>query len=153
MVVIAQLLSYVWLLGTPWTAAGNPGFPVLHYLLEFAQTHVHWANDAIQPSHPLSSPSPPALNLSQHEGLFQWVGFLLISIILVFFPVVSLFQYFFNSLISKTQDEKTKDLFSLMSKSGLCDALVSFQHIFYSTVLWQCSVLLRWRVCTWGNWV
>ena len=69
MVVIAQLLSYVWLLGTPWTAAGNPGFPVLHYLLEFAQTHVHWANDAIQPSHPLSSPSPPAFNLSQHQGL------------------------------------------------------------------------------------
>ena len=51
----------------------RPGFPVLHYLLEFAQTHVHWVGDAIQPSHPLSS-SPPALNLSQHQGLFQWVG-------------------------------------------------------------------------------
>ena len=43
-----------------------PGFNVLHYLPEFAQTHVHWINDAIQPSHPLSSPSPPALNLSKH---------------------------------------------------------------------------------------
>ena len=51
-----------------------PGFPVFHYLLEFAQTHVHWVSDAIQPSHPLSSPSPPALNLSQHQGLFQWVS-------------------------------------------------------------------------------
>ena len=40
-----------------------PGFPVLHYLLEFAHTHVHWGSDAIQPSHSLSSPSPPALNL------------------------------------------------------------------------------------------
>ena len=48
-------------------------FPVLHYLLEFAQTHVHWVRDAIQPSHPLSLPSP-ALNLSQHQGLFQWVS-------------------------------------------------------------------------------
>ena len=53
-----------------------PGPPVLHYLPEFAQTHVHWDNDAIQPSHPLLSPSPPALNLSQHLGLFQWIGFL-----------------------------------------------------------------------------
>ena len=44
-----------------------PGFPVLHCLLEFAQTHVHWVSDAIQPSHPPSSPSPPALNLSQHQ--------------------------------------------------------------------------------------
>ena len=48
----------------------TPGFPVFHYLLEFAQTHVHWVGDAIQPSHPLSSPSPPTLNLSQHQGLF-----------------------------------------------------------------------------------
>ena len=48
----------------------SPGFPVLHYLLEFAQTHVHWVGDTIQPSHFLSSPSPPALNLSQHQGLF-----------------------------------------------------------------------------------
>ena len=45
-----------------------PGFPVLHYLLEFIQTHVHWVNDAIQPSHPLSSPSPPAFNLSSIRG-------------------------------------------------------------------------------------
>ena len=51
-----------------------PGFPVLHSLLEFAQIHVPWASDAIQPSHPLSSPSPPAFNLSQHQGLFQWIS-------------------------------------------------------------------------------
>ena len=50
------------------------GFPILHYLPEFVQIHVHWVSDAIQPPYPLSSPSPPALNLSQHQGLYQWVG-------------------------------------------------------------------------------
>ena len=48
----------------------TPGFPVLHYLPEFAQTHVHWVDDAIQLSHPLLPPSPPALNLSQHQDFF-----------------------------------------------------------------------------------
>ena len=52
----------------------TPGFPVHHQLLELAQTHVHRATDAIQPSHPLSSPSLPAFNLSQHQGLFQWIS-------------------------------------------------------------------------------
>ena len=52
----------------------TPSFPVLHYLLEFAQTHVHWVSDAIQPSHPLSPLSPLALSLSQHQGLLQWVS-------------------------------------------------------------------------------
>ena len=52
----------------------TPGLPVLHYLLEFGQTHVHWAGDAIQPSHPLLSPSPPAFSLSQQQGLFQCVS-------------------------------------------------------------------------------
>ena len=51
----------------------TPDFPVLYYLPEFAQTHVHWVDDAIQPSHSLPPTSPPALNLSQHQGLFQWV--------------------------------------------------------------------------------
>ena len=50
------------------------GFPVLHYLLEFVQTHVHWVGNAIQPSHSLLSPSSLAFNLSQHQGLFQWVS-------------------------------------------------------------------------------
>ena len=48
-----------------------PGFPVPHHILELAQTHVHRVHDAIQPSHPLLSPSPPAFNLSQHQGLFN----------------------------------------------------------------------------------
>ena len=52
----------------------TPGLPVHHQLPEFTQTHVHWVSDAIQPSHPLSYPSPPAFNLSQHQGLLQWVS-------------------------------------------------------------------------------
>ena len=51
----------------------TPGLPVYHQLPEFTQIHVHWVGDAIQPSHPLPSPSPPAFNLSQHQGLFQGV--------------------------------------------------------------------------------
>jgi len=53
---------------------GTPGLPVHHQLLEFTQTRAHWVGDAIQPSYPLSSPSPPTLNPSQHQGLFKWVS-------------------------------------------------------------------------------
>ena len=52
----------------------TPGLPVRHQLQEFTQTHVHRVSDAIQPAHPLSSPSPPAPNPSQHQSLFQWVN-------------------------------------------------------------------------------
>ena len=52
----------------------TPGFPVSHHFPEFAHVHVHWISDAIRPSHPLSNSSPPALSLSQHQGLCQWVG-------------------------------------------------------------------------------
>ena len=52
----------------------TPGLPDHHQLPEFTQTHAHWVGDVIQPSHPLSSPSPPAFNLSQHQGLFQWIS-------------------------------------------------------------------------------
>ena len=53
----------------------TPGLPVHRQLPEFTHTHVHWVADAIQPSHPLLSPSPFAFNLSQHQGLFQWIRF------------------------------------------------------------------------------
>ena len=68
-----HLLSCVWLFHH--MNCSTPGFPVHHQLLELAQTHVHQVSDAIQPSHPLSSPSLPALNLSQYQGLFQWQFF------------------------------------------------------------------------------
>ena len=66
------------MLRTPWTVAHQASlslsFPSLSYLLEFAQTHVQWVIDAIQPFYPLSPPSPLAFNISQHHGLFQWVS-------------------------------------------------------------------------------
>ena len=70
--VVVQSLIPVWLCNP--MDCSMPGFPVLRYLPEFAQTHVYWVDDAIQPSHPLSPASPPAFNLPQHQGLFQWVS-------------------------------------------------------------------------------
>ena len=70
-VLVVQSLSPIRLFATPWISA-HQAF-LSYYLLEFPQTHVHWVDDAIQPSHPLLLPSPPPLNLSQHQGLFQWV--------------------------------------------------------------------------------
>ena len=72
LLVVVQLLSCVPLCNT--MDCSTPDFLVLHYLPEFAQTRFHWVGDAIQPSHSLSPSSLPALNLSQHQDLFQWVG-------------------------------------------------------------------------------
>ena len=70
--VVVQSISHVQLFETPWTAGHR--LPHCSHLPEFAQIRVHWVGDAIQPSCPLPPTSPPALNLSQHQGLFQWVG-------------------------------------------------------------------------------
>ena len=72
---VVHCCSAAQLCPTLWNSMdySTPGFPVLHCPLEFTQTHVHWINDAIQPSHPLLPPSP-AFNLFQNQGLFQWVG-------------------------------------------------------------------------------
>ena len=74
-------LSFLWLFSHSVMSTScdpidcsTPGFPVHHQFPKLAQTHVHWVGDAIQPSYPLLSPSSPAFNLSQHHGLFQWVG-------------------------------------------------------------------------------
>ena len=73
------------------------GFPVHHQLPEFTQTHVHWVGDAIQPSHPLPSPSPPAFNLFQHQGLFQWVSSLhQVAKVLELQPQHQSFQWIFR---------------------------------------------------------
>ena len=71
--VIVHYLSSVLTLCDPMDRS-TPGFPNHHQLLEFTETHVHWVNDAVQPSHPLWSPSPPTFNLSQLQGLFKWVS-------------------------------------------------------------------------------
>ena len=67
---VAQSCPTLW----DHTDCHTPDFPVLHHLLKLAQTHVHWVGDASQPARPLSSPSPPALNLSQHQRLFYSIG-------------------------------------------------------------------------------
>ena len=68
-----QSLSCVWHFATPCTAACQASLSITNSQ-SLTQTHVHWVGDAIQPSHPLLSPSPPAFNLSQHQGLFKWVS-------------------------------------------------------------------------------
>ena len=67
-----QSLSRVWLFLTPWTAACQASLSITNS--QFTQTQIHWVGDAIQPSHPLSSLSPPAFNLFKYQGLFQWVN-------------------------------------------------------------------------------
>ena len=71
-VQFSSVAQSCWTLCNPMDCS-TPGFPVHHQLPELTQTHIHWAGEAIQPSHTLSSPSPPAFNLSQHQGLFKWV--------------------------------------------------------------------------------
>ena len=75
----------------------TPGFPVHHQLPELTQTHVNRVSDAIQPSHPLSAPSPTTLNLAQHQGLFQWVSFLHQSKGLEFHLQHQSFQWIFRT--------------------------------------------------------
>jgi len=82
-------------------ACSTPGFPVLQYLSEFAHIHVYLIDDAIQPSCPLLSPSPPAFNLSQHQGLFQWVSCLhQVASILELQLQLSVFSNEYSGLIS-----------------------------------------------------
>jgi len=71
-----QFISIAQSCPTPWDLMNHstPEIPVHHQLPESTQTHVHWVSNAIQPSHPLLSPAPHALNLSQHQGLFKWVS-------------------------------------------------------------------------------
>ena len=78
-----------------------PSFPVLYQLPELAQIHVHWVGDAIQPSHPLLSPSSPAFSLSQHQGLFQWVSSLHQVIKDLELQLHHSFSYFINCCLVK----------------------------------------------------
>ena len=99
----------------------TPGFPVLYQLPELAQTHVHWVGDAIQPSHPLSSPPPPAFYLSQHQGILQWVS-----------PSHQVAKYWsFSSSISPSNEYSglisiRMDWFDLLSVPGALKSLL--QH-------------------------
>ena len=102
-----------------------PGFPVLHHIPEFAQAHVSWFGGDIQPSYPLSPPSSPALNLSQHRGLFQWVGSLH-QVTKVLEPQHQSFQWIFRI-----------DWFDLLAVQGTLKSLL--QHYSSWVSVLQCS--------------
>ena len=115
----------------------TPGFPVHHHLLECAQAHVHWVGDAIQPSHPLPSPPPPALNLSQHQGLFQWVSSHIrwLKYWSFSFSISSSNEYSSEGLISFRID-----WFDLFAVQGTLKSLL--QHLRSKTSILWCSVFL-----------
>ena len=76
-IILIQSVQFTQSCPTLWDPmdCSMPGLPVHHQLPELTQIHVHRVGDAIQPSHPLSSPSPPTFDLSQHQGLFKWISF------------------------------------------------------------------------------
>ena len=116
-----------------------PGLPVTHHLLEFAQVHVHWISDAIQPSHPLLSPSP-AVNLSQHQGLFRWPKYWKFSVStsssneysgLIFFRIdwlISLLCKGYSRVLSSTTGQNHKFFGTLLLYGP---ALISTHDYYY----------------------
>ena len=123
------------------------GLPVNHQLLELTQTHVHWVGDVIQPSHPLSSPSPPALNLSQHQGLFKWVSSLHKAEMYVFVELSCVFHdpadvgnlISGSSAFSKTSLNIWEFMVNILLKPGL----ENFEHYFAS--MWDdCNCAVVW---------
>ena len=93
-----------------------PGFPVHHHLPEFTQTYVNWVGDASKPSHPLSFPSPPTINLSQHQGLFKWVSSLhQVAKVLEFQLQHQFFQY--SGLISFRIDISPKKTYRWLANT------------------------------------
>ena len=114
----------------------TPGFPVLHYLLEFAQSHVHRVDDAIPPSHPLSPPSPPALSLSQPQGLFQWVG----SLHQVARVLELQLQHLSFQWIYYTREEKSASLWQLTSSTWKCPISFIFHWPDFSILVICCCI-------------
>ena len=114
-----------------------PGFPVLHYLPELAQTNVHWVSDTIQPSHPLSSPFPD-FNLSRHQDLFQWVS--------SSYPI--LFAKFCSFIFSTSPSNGYSglisfriDWFDILAVQGTLKSLL--QHHSSKTSILRCSAFFR----------
>ena len=110
------------------------GFPVHHQLLELTQTHVHQVSDAMQPSHPLSFPSPPAFNLSQHQGLFQWVSSLHQVARVLEFQLSKSPSEEYSGLISFRMD-----LFDLLAIQGTLKSLL--QHYSSKASILLCSAI------------
>ena len=107
------------------------GFPILHYLLELAQTHIHWVDDVIQLSHHLSPTSPSALNLSQHQGFFQWVGssHQVAKVLELQLQQQSSSEY--SGLISFKVD-----WFDLLAVQGILKSLLQ-QHNLKASIIWR----------------
>ena len=113
-----------------------PGFPVLPYLLEFAQTHVHWIKDAIHPFHLLSSPSPPTFSLSQHQGLFHWVNSSYqVAKVLELQPQHQFFQQIFRV------DFLGTDWFDLLAVQGTFKSLLP-HHSSKASILWLSAFVM-----------
>ena len=117
------------------TDCSTSGFPVHHQLPEFTQTHVRWVSDAIQPSHPLSSPYPPTFNLSQHQCLFKWVSFShQVAKVLEFQLQHQSFQWIFRISLPGT------DWLDLLAVQGTLKSLL--QHHSSKASVLQCSAFL-----------
>ena len=113
-----------------------PGFPVLYYLSEFAEMHVHWVGDAIQPFHPLSPPSPLALNLSQHQALFLWVSsWHQVAKVLELSFSISPFNEYSGLIFFRI------DSFDLLSVQGTLKSLLQ-HHISKASILWRWASLV-----------
>ena len=111
----------------------RPGLPVPHHLPEFAQTHVHWIGDAIQPSHPLSPSSPSAFSLSKHRGLFQWVRSLH-QVVKVLELQYQSFQEYSGLISSKI------DWFDLLAVQGTLKSLQ--HHSSKASILWHSAFFI-----------
>ena len=129
-----QSLSRVWLFATPWTAARPASCP--SPIPEFAQTHVHWVGDAIQPSHSLSSPSPPIFNISQLQGLFQWVS--------SSYQVAKILEFRFSISPSNECSGLISfriDWFDLLAIQGTLRSLLQ-HHSSKASILWHSTFLM-----------
>ena len=113
----------------------TPGFPILHHLPEFAQTHVHRVNDGIQPSHPLSPPSPPALNLYKHQSLFLWVSCLHHKVLELQLQHQS-FQWIFRLISFRI------DWLDLLAVQGTLKSLPEFAQIHVHPVMLSNHILV-----------
>ena len=130
-----------------------PGFTFLHYLLEFAQTHVHWVSDAIQPSHPLSSPCPLAFNLSQDQDLFQWVGFLhQVAKVLELQLQHQSFQWILRIDFLTNPDSTLKiRAITVLTKVRIVKAIVS-PVVIYRCESWTLKKVEHWRIDAFELW-
>ena len=137
-----QSLSRVQLFATPWTTARQASLSITNSrkVPESTQTHVHWVGDAIQPSHPVLSSSPPALNLSQHQGLFKWVSSLHQMAKVLEFQLQHLsYQYFQQEWLFLIKNPKSGNI-----RTKLCVFFFPWWDLDLSIFLFLVSSLTFW---------